>query len=105
MERIINQQCKIQEEEKPTIVFEDNAACIRQMSLGFIKANRTKHISTHIFSFIQDFIDKGQVDIQKVESEHNIADMLTKALPDYKHKKLIYAVGMRSLQDLTPSNC
>ena len=33
MERIINQQCRIQEEEtKPTVIFEDNVACIRQMS-------------------------------------------------------------------------
>lgn len=75
------------------------------MSSGFIKADRTKHISPHIFSFTQDLIDKGQVDIQKIESEHNIADMLTKALPAYKHKKLIHAAGMRSLQELTASDC
>ena len=100
IERIIRQQCQIQEEEKPTTIFEDNAACIRQMSSGFIKADRTKHISPHIFSFSQDLIDKGQIEIQKVESEHNIADMLTKALPAHKHKKLIYAAEMRSLQDL-----
>jgi hypothetical protein len=106
LERIINQQCRIQEEEmKPMVIYEDNAACIRQMSSGFIKADRTKHISPHIFSFTQDLIDKGQVDIQKVESENNVADMLTKALPAYKHKKLVYAAGMRSLQDLTNVNC
>ena len=87
MERIINQQCKIQEEEKPTTIFEDNVACIRQMSSGFVKADRIEHISPHIFSFTQDLIEKGQVEIQKVESEHNIGDMLTKAFPAYKHKK------------------
>ena len=87
------------------VIYEDNAACIRQMSSGFIKADRTKHISPHIFSFTQDLIDKGQVDIQKVESENNVADMLTKALPAYKHKKLVYAAGMISLQDLTNVNC
>ena len=67
------------------------------MSSGFIKADKIKHISPHIFSFTQDLIDKGQMDIQKIESEHNIADMLTKVLPAYKHKKLIHAAGMRSL--------
>ena len=60
IERIIRQQCEIQEEEKPTIIFEDNAACIRQMSSGFIKADRTKHISALIFSFSQDLIDERQ---------------------------------------------
>lgn len=63
------------------------------MSSGFIKADRTKHISPHIFSFTQDLIEKGQIDIQKVEWEHNISDMLTKAFPAYKHKRLIHALG------------
>ena len=83
------------------VIYKDNAACIRQMSSGFNKADRAKHISSHIFSFTQDLIDKDQVDIQKVESENKVADMLTKALPAYKHKKLVYAAGMRSLPDLT----
>ena len=67
------------------------------MSLGFIKADRTKYISPHIFGFTKDLIDKGQVDIQKVESKHNVADMLTKVLPTYKHKKLVYVARMKTL--------
>ena len=104
IEKIIRDQCQIQEEGKPMVIFEDNAACVRQMSSGFIKADRTKHISPHIFSFSQDLIDKEQLEIQKIESKHNIADMLTKALPAYKHKKLLHATGMRTLQELTSSN-
>ena len=75
------------------------------MYSGFIKAIRTKHIRPYIFGFTQDLIEKGQVDIQKVESEHNVVDMLTKALPAYKHKKLMYATGMRTLQEITTSIC
>ena len=100
MEQIIVDQCKIQFQDKPTVVFEDNAACIRQMSSGFIKADRTKHISPHIFTYSQDLIENKQLEIRKVESEHNIADMLTKALPAYKHKRFVDAVGMRSLHSL-----
>ena len=73
------------------------------MSTGFIKADRTKHISPHIFGFTQDLIDQKQLSIVKIESENNVADMLTKALPAYKHKKLVHAAGLRSLQDLTSS--
>lgn len=89
MEHIIVDQCKLQVQDKPIVVFEDNAACIRQMSLGFIKADRTKHISPHIFTYSQDLIENKQLEIRKIESEHNIADMLTKALPAYKHKRFV----------------
>ena len=67
---------------------------MRQMSSGFIKADRTKHVSPHIFGFTQDLVDQKQLSIVKIESEKNIADMLTKALPAYKHKKLVYAASV-----------
>ncbi|OAE29464.1 hypothetical protein AXG93_1028s1060 [Marchantia polymorpha subsp. ruderalis] len=41
-------------QEKPTTIFEDNAACIEQVSSGFIKSDRVKHISPHLFSYTQD---------------------------------------------------
>jgi hypothetical protein len=59
------------------------------MNMAFIKADRVKHISPHIFGFTQDLIESNQIEIRKIESENNIADMLTKALPAYKHKKLV----------------
>ena len=30
--------------------------------------------------------------------------MLTKALPAYKHKKLAYVAGLRTIQDITPAD-
>ena len=88
---------------KPTVIFEDNATCVNQMNIGFIKADMVKHISLHIFSFAQDLIETGQIDIKKIESEYNIVDMLTKALPAYKHKKLVVEAGMRNLHKLSSS--
>ena len=35
--------------DKPTILFEDNAACIAQIKGGYIKRDRTKHISPKFF--------------------------------------------------------
>ena len=93
-------QCGIKVQDKPTVIYEDNASCVRQMQSGFIKADRTKHISPHIFTFSQDLVDSKQIEIRKIESENNIADMLTKALPAYKHKRLVNAAGMKSLQEL-----
>ena len=103
MERILDQQCQLRISNQPTIVYEDNSACVRQMTVGFIKADRTKHVSPHIFGFTQDLIEQKQLNIVKIESENNIADMLTKALPAYKHRKLVQAAGLRMLQELTSS--
>lgn len=64
MEEIISSQCNIPTTDKPTIIYEDNASCVRQMQSGFIKADRTKHISPHIFTFSQDLVDKGQIEIR-----------------------------------------
>jgi len=103
MERILDHQCGLKLADQPTTIYEDNSACVRQMAAGFIKADRTKHVSPHIFGFTQDLIEQKQLSIVKIESENNIADMLTKALPAYKHKKLVYAAGLRTLQELTSS--
>ena len=74
------------------------------MATGFIKADRTKHVSPHIFGFTQDLIDQKQLSIVKIESENNIADMLSKALPAYKHRELVHATGLRTLQELTSTD-
>ena len=36
---------------KPTILYEDNVACVNQLTVGFIKADQIKHIDPQIFSF------------------------------------------------------
>ena len=57
LEQILDQQCNLRIRKMPTVVFEDNSACVRQMASSFIKANRTKHVSPHIFGFSQDLIN------------------------------------------------
>ena len=66
------------------------------MAAGFIKADRNKHVDPQIFSFTQDLIQSSQLHVNKIESANNIADILTKALPAYTHKKIVHAAGMRS---------
>jgi len=101
MQGILAKQCKMTEQFKPTVIFEDNAACINQMNTGFIKADRVKHISPHIFGFAQALVETKHIEIKKIESENNIADILTKTLPAYKHKKLVEEAEMRTLHQLT----
>ena len=86
--------------DKPITIFEDNAACIEQISSGFIKADRVKHISPHLFGYIQDLMQTKQIEVKKIASSDNIVDVLTKALPAHQHRKLIIAAGMRTLIEL-----
>ena len=51
MQQAISQMCGFATVDKATIIYEDNAACIEQVSSGFIKADRVKHISPHIFVY------------------------------------------------------
>ena len=48
--------------DKPTILFEDNAACIAQIKGGYIKGDRTKHISPKIF-FTHELQKNGEIDV------------------------------------------
>jgi ABC-type proline/glycine betaine transport system ATPase subunit len=52
LRRMINyiiQSCGIGALETPTIIFEDNLACVTQMKSGYIKSNMTKHIIPKLF--------------------------------------------------------
>jgi hypothetical protein len=100
MNKIITEQCGFAQDSKPTVIFEDNAACVAQVGAGFIKSDRTKHISPEIFGFTQELIQSGQIEVKKIESAHNLADMLTKALPAHTHRKLVQGAGMKLLHEL-----
>ena len=45
----IQKSCDIGSLESPTIIYEDNAACVTQMQIGYIKSNITKHIAPKLF--------------------------------------------------------
>ena len=84
-------------DNSPTILYEDNSACVSQMQAGFIKGDRTKHIDPKYFSFTHDLITSGVLEIKKIMSADNLADLFTKALPVSVHRRLLYGIGMRQL--------
>nr|GEU50550.1 retrovirus-related Pol polyprotein from transposon TNT 1-94 [Tanacetum cinerariifolium] len=83
----------------PTVVHEDNAACIAQLKDGYIKGNKTNHILPKFF-FTHDLQNRGDIIVQKVCSSDNQADLFTKALPTTTFKKLVHDTGMRRLNEL-----
>ena len=87
----------------PTVLYEDNAACVEQIKGGYIKGDRTKHISPKFF-YTHELKKDGEIDVQQIRSNDNLADLFTKALPSTTFKKLVQQVGMRQLKDLQIEN-
>ena len=83
----------------PTVLYEDNAACIAQIKGGYIKGDRTKHISPKFF-FTHELQQKGDIDVHQIRSSDNLADLFTKALPTSTFEKLVHKIGMRRLREL-----
>jgi hypothetical protein len=47
----IQEECGLESvRENPTVIYEDNTACIAQIKEGYIKHDRSKHISPKFFS-------------------------------------------------------
>ena len=80
-------------------MYEDNAACIAQLKGGYIKGDRTKHISPKFF-FTHDLQQNGEIEVQQIRSSDNLADLFTKALPTSTFEKLRYKIGMHRLRDI-----
>ena len=83
----------------PTVLYEDNAACIAQIKGGYIKGDRTKHISPKFF-YTHELKKDGEIDVQQIRSNDNLVDLFTKALLSATFKKLARLVSMRQLKDL-----
>ena len=83
----------------PTVLYEDNAACIAQIKGGYIKGDQTKHILPKFF-YTHELQKDCEIDVQQIRSNDNLADLFTKSLPSATFKKLVQQVGMRQLKDL-----
>jgi hypothetical protein len=87
LRRMINhilQSCGIGSIESPTIIYEDNAACVVQMETGYIKSNITKHIAPKLF-YPHELQKNGEIDILQTKSCDNLADLFIKSLPYFQN--------------------
>ena len=100
MTQHIRVDCGMSEgKDAPTIMYEDNAACIAQLKDGYIKGDMTKHIRPKFF-FTHELQKAGEVQVVQVRSSDNSADLFTKSLPTSTFRKLTHQIGMRRLKDL-----
>ncbi|XP_035845769.1 uncharacterized protein LOC118492095 [Helianthus annuus] len=97
----IQEACRLEQIKKdPTIIYEDNAACIAQIKDGYIKGDRTKHISPKFFS-TYDLQKEGEIDIHQIKSSENLADLFTKSPPRSSFGYLVQRIGLRRLKDVS----
>ena len=82
---------------KPIALYEDNVACIAQAKGGYIKCDRTKHISPKIF-YTPELQNSGEINVQQIRSNDNLADLFTLAPPTTTFKKRVYQIGMRQVK-------
>ncbi|XP_013589258.1 PREDICTED: uncharacterized protein LOC106297595 [Brassica oleracea var. oleracea] len=100
MTNIIRIDCGMTEgKDAPTIMYEDNAACIAQLKDGYIKGDMTKHIMPKFF-FTHELQKAGEVQVVQLRSSDNSADLFTKSLPTSTFRKLTHQIRMRRLKDL-----
>ena len=98
MTQHVRADCGMAENKEPTVMYEDNAACIAQLKYGYIKGDRTKHILPKFF-FTHELQIADEVQVVQVRSSDNSADLFTKALPTCTFRKLTHQIGMRRLKD------
>ena len=72
--------------DNPTTLFEENVACIAQINGGYIKVDKTKHISLK-FIYTRELQKNGEIDLQQIRSTDNLADLFTKALLNFNVQK------------------
>lgn len=99
MTQLILTSCGIDKDKSPTLIYEDNAACVAQMKEGYIKSDRTKHIPPKFFEYTQERIKNQQIELKYVQSSNNAADLFTKALPTKIFRKHVHGIGMRHLHN------
>jgi hypothetical protein len=73
----IQEECDLESvRENPTVIYKDNTVCIAQIKEGYIKSDRTKHISPKFFS-THDLQKNDLINVCQIRSSDNLADLFT----------------------------
>jgi hypothetical protein len=102
LRRVINHietSCGIGALESPTIIYEDNVACVAQMQIGYIKTNYIKHISSKLF-YPYELQEHRKISMLQTKYCDNLANLFTKSLPLTIFDKCIKCIGMKRLKYL-----
>jgi hypothetical protein len=85
--------CGIGAIQSPTIIYEDNVACVAQMQIRYIKTNYIKYISLKLF-YSHELQECGKISIFQIKSCDNLANLFTKSLFLATFDKCVKGIGM-----------
>ncbi|XP_031248461.1 secreted RxLR effector protein 161-like [Pistacia vera] len=73
--------------EQQTVKINSDSQSAIHLCKNQVYHERTKHIDVHLH-FIREMIERGEIEIEKIDGSHNPADMFTKSVPFEKHRLL-----------------
>ncbi|GJU49952.1 retrovirus-related pol polyprotein from transposon TNT 1-94 [Tanacetum coccineum] len=77
------------------LIYCDSQSAIA-ISCNPVQHSRTKHIDIR-YHFIKEHVEKGTIELYFVETEYQLADLFTKALPKERFEFLVHKIGMRCM--------
>jgi hypothetical protein len=95
----IQMTCGLNTIQTPTIIYEDNAACVAQVQTGYVKSGLTKHIHPKFF-YAHELQKINEVKVLHTKSCENLADLFTKSLPTSSFKRCVCGIGMMRLREM-----
>jgi hypothetical protein len=98
----VQNTCGLNMTSTPTIIYENNFACVAQIQMGYVKTSLTKQISPKFF-YLHELQKKGEIMITLTKISENLADLFTKSLPTSIFEKLVQVIGMRRMRDVYKS--
>lgn len=72
----------------PVLTYQDNEGVLSLMKTGRANKHRTKHLNVRYF-FAKDRVEKGEIVLEHLPTEHMIADLLTKPVVGETFKRLV----------------
>jgi hypothetical protein len=91
--------CGLNTIQTPTIIYEDNAACVAQVQTGYVKSGLTKHIHPKFF-YAHELQKMNEVKVLHTKSCENLADLFTKSLPASSFERCVRGIGMMRLREM-----
>ena len=80
--------------ERPINIFEDNSGAISLAKYGSFTKN-SKHIEVH-YHYVHECIKENMINVVKVNSDDNIADIFTKSLCKEKFERFRTMLNLKS---------
>eukprot|EP00965_Chrysotila_dentata_P133855 4427075-Pleurochrysis_carterae.AAC.4 len=79
----------VQEQQRPTTMHVDNSGAV-ELSKERRSCQRLRHVDRHDL-MVREYVANGCIEVRKIHTDENVADVFAKALPAHVHNKHVSA--------------